>query len=953
MSRLKIALLGPLQVAQDDRPLTGFEYDKVRALLAYLVLEADRPHRREALAGLLWPNQPEKTARDGLRNALATLRKAIGDDTANPPYLFITREAVQFNAGSDHFLDATEFEHLSRHATHHRHRHPNNCRDCAGWRRAAADLYRGPLLAQFSLADSVEFEVWLLARREALHRVAMSNFEWLASYHLRQGEHEAARFFAGRQLAYEPWHEPAHRQAMLALARLSDRGAALKQYQACVRALDEELGVMPEEETTLLFEQIRDEGLLPERPAPVVVAPLAPLIGRERDLAALDRLLADPGVRLVTILGPGGSGKTSLAQAAGHHFGADFADGSAFVSLITANNPDEFFPTIAAALGVQIDPALPIEYQVTNYLQSRDMLLVLDNFEQLLDGASVLARLLAAAPGLVLLVTSRQRLNLAAEWLHDLHGLAFPAMDTTEPLSGFGALQLFARRARQERGDFALVSAEATAAAEICRLVQGMPLAIELAAAATGIQPTAEIARQLRSGLDALAAEWADLPPRHRSIRAAFEHSWTTLSGDERRVLRQLSVFSGGFDADAAGAVTGATPADLRHLRDKSLLQIRDGGRFDLHPLIRAYAAERLAARGETKETARQHLEYFTSIAEQGEQAIKGHEQLVWLRRLESDHANILAALTWAEAHDYPAAARLAAAMWLFWFMRGHLHESRARYEHLYTARTTLPVHSRARLLNGYASTVMGQGAMGELSEIAGEALACYREWGNNEGIALSYHHLAIAVRARGDLDAAAEYGSEGILAARRSLDNHPTWVLSILLSNLSATFTTMKRLAEAETLAREDEDLCSARGDKWAWAYSLLRIVDIQKANADSSSARENLLKILAVAEEYGDRRLIGYVSMDLALIAISGDDLGDAWRRAEITRQVSLETGERLSRAEALEMLGDILTRRGFPAEAALRYQEARETYAAAGKENAAGLVAAKLAGLTLAER
>ncbi len=944
MSRLKIALLGPLQVTQDNRPLTGFEYDKVRALLVYLALEADRPHRREALAGLLWPDQPEKAARDGLRNALATLRKAIGDDAADPPHLFITREAIQFNAGSDHSLDVAEFDRLLRQASQHRHRHPASCRLCVRWRRSAADLYRGPLLAQFSLPDSPEFETWLLAQREEIHRAAMTNFEWLANYHLWRGDFDTARFFAGRQLAYEPWHESAHRQAMLALARGGDRGAALKHYRACVQALDEELGVAPEEETTLLCERIRDGALPPEHPVPLAAAPLAPLIGRERDLVALGRLMADPDARLVTIIGPGGVGKTSLAQATAHQSGGDFAHGSVFVSLITAATAGDLFPAIAAALGLQVEPALPIEAQVTEYLRPRDMLLVLDNFEQLLDGVTSLVRLLAAAPGLVLLVTSRQRLNLAAEWLHDLPGLEFPAEDAHEPLAGFGALQLFARRARQERGDFALVSAEATAAAEICRLVQGMPLAIELAAAATGAQSTAEIARQLRSGLDALAADWADLPPRHRSIRAAFEQSWASLSDGERQVLRCLSVFSGGFDAAAAGAVAGAQPIALRRLRDKSLVQTREGGRFDLHPLIRAYAAERLAARSETEDAARQHLAYFTALAEASEQGHKGPEQLVWIRRLEADHANVLAALSWAEAHDYAAAAQMAAALWLFWFVRGHLRQGRVHYERLLPGRRALPIHLRARLLNGYVSAVMGQGDFRAMETATREALAGYEAFGDDEGIALSYHHLAVAARIHGALDESLSYCVEGIAAGRLHAPQS-VWALTVVQDTMTSTLTEMDRLAEAEALVREGIQLRIAAGDRWGWAYAIIKLAIIALNSDDLAVARAEFEKSLAVAEEYGDRRLILFCSDYLGKIALRGGDLADAWRRAETAERYSHEVGDSASRAKALELLGDILAQRGFPAEAALRYREARDTFAAAGREEAVGLVAEKL--------
>jgi predicted ATPase len=934
-----------MQVTGDPSPVSGFEYDKVRALLAYLALEADRPHRREALAGLLWPEQPEKAARDSLRNALSTLRKAIHDEAADPPYLFITREAIQFNADSNHALDAADFLRLLDHAARHRHRDRQTCRLCAGWRREAAGLYRGPLLAQFSLPDSPEFESWLLARREALHREAMEAFAWLADFFLRRGDYPAARFFAGRQLAYEPWREIAHRQAMSAHSRSGERAAALKQYEICRTVLADDLGVSPEPETTLLYERIRD-GHPTIGTGPRIIPPLIhPLIGRERDLAELGQRLANPDVRLLTITGPGGVGKTSLALAAGHQFGPDFGDGSVFVSLQTVDDPQGISPAIAATLGLDPEPDYPVEKQVADSLRPRELLLVLDNFEHLIDGAGRLVSLLAEAPGLVLLVTSRQRLGLTAEWLYELRGLTYPAEETAEPLAEFSALQLFARRARQERGDFALLSAEAVAAADICRLVQGMPLAIELAAAATGTQSTVEIAHQLRAGLDALSVDWADLPPRHRSIRAAFDHSWTTLTEDERRILRALSVFRGGFTGDSAAAVAGATPFDLRRLRDKSLLQVGEQGRYDLHPLIRAYAAERLAARSETEEAIRLHLAYFTALAEQGEQAVQGVEQLDWLSRLEADHANILAALSWAEEHEFATAARLAAAMWLFWFMRGHLRESRRRYERLYPRREALPLHLRARLLNGYTSAIMGQGDFGGIDPIALEALACYREVGDDEGIALSCHHLMIAARYRGDLTLSETLAHDGIRAGRRAAGAGFPWALTIILDTYSSTLTDLGRLDEAEALARESGDLSLACGDRWGWAYHLSKLAIIDLNEGRMTVARDRFEEIHAVAETYGDHRLIAFSSLELARIAMQTGDLSEAWRQVEKAEHHYREVGDRIAQAEALELLGDILARRGYPAEAILRYREARNIYAAAGDQQAAERVAVRL--------
>ncbi|MCB8934007.1 MAG: tetratricopeptide repeat protein [Candidatus Promineofilum sp.] len=936
MGRLALSLLGPMWVTQGSRAVAGFEYDKVRALLVYLALEADRPHRREMLAGLLWPEQPEKAARDSLRNALATLRQAIGDADADPPYLFITREAVQFNADSDFVLDVAEVKRWLEQAGRHRHRNPETCRICAAWRREAAGLYRGPLLAQFSLPDSPEFEYWLLNEREQLHRVVMGTFQRLADYSLLRDENDAAHFFAGRQLAYEPWHEGAHRQAMRALAAKGDRSAALMQYQACVRALDEELGVKPEAETILLFDRIRDGVPLPERSTHTVAAPTAPLIGRERDLARLGRRLADPDVRLITIVGLGGIGKTSLAREAGGQFSHDFTDGAIFVSLVTAVEPSDVFPAIAAAAGLRLEPSSSPLTQVGNYLRSRELLLILDNFEHLTAGASLLIDLMAAAPRLVLLVTSRQRLGLSVEWLYELRGLDFPAENATHPLAEFAALQLFARRVRQERGNFALVSSEALAAADICRLVQGMPLAIELAAAAAGVRSTAEIARQLHVGLDALAVEWADLPLRHRSLQALIDWSYDLLSPVEQRLLRRLSVFAGGFTLEAAEMICdeeneGNVPGSLTKLVNNSLVVVdRAPGRetrYDLHEMIRQYALAKLVEEGAEERLRGRHGAFFCRLAEEAEPRLYSGEQMAWLDRLDAEHDNLRAALDWSfnsQAADVEYGLRLAAALTYYWEIRGLGLEGGLRLASALEKIGDAAIPLQALLYLRAGSFWIGW-ENEKVALCARKSLALFQKIGDEKGIAWAIRLQGNLNYDQGDREQAVPLLEQSLKLAGK-LDDRAliTWNYHILgwIAVVRADYS------EAANVGDRGLALAYETGDGRAQT-SLLFLLG-ETANRQGEFARAEAL--------YSQALIIARNLKDSLIAARILNQTGEAARRQKKYIQAEASYLECLAifrdvhgwekLAVPLSNLGHVAVRRGDPGRAVHYFQESIES-------------------------
>jgi predicted ATPase/DNA-binding SARP family transcriptional activator len=604
MASLSISLLGTFQVALNGWPITDLRTDKARALLAYLAVEAKRPHRRDALAGLLWADRPHTRARQSLRQALSHLRRALGDHKRSFPFLLIERETIQFNPDGDYRLDVAAFTILSEMSRTHRHHSLERCLPCLQRMEAMAGLDTGRFLEGFCLSDSQAFEEWATLQREYLQRQIVEALAYLVEYYRRRGDMGRAILAAHRQVQLEPWREETHRQLMWLLALGGQRSAALAQYGVCQRLLAAELAVQPTKETTALYEEIRDRSSLRiERsfqPAPSPRHNLppssTPFVGRDEELADLADLMSDPDCRLVTLIGPGGIGKTRLAlQVAAGQVGL-FAQGVTYVPLATLRSADLLVPATAHALQLQFHSQENAEQQLLDFLRAKEMLLVLDSMECVLDGSDLLAKILLDAPEVVLLVTSRQRLNLHEEWAYHVDGLAYPGTPTTEELETFGAIALFVQTARRAHRKFLLTEGEGTHVARICQLVEGMPLAVELAAASIPARTCEEIAMELERDLDTLATSLRNMPARHRSLSAAFEHSWRLLSEGERAALCQLSRFPDGFGAEAAEQVAGASSQMLTSLVDKSLLRRSTSGRYEMHRILKWCAAQKLKA---------------------------------------------------------------------------------------------------------------------------------------------------------------------------------------------------------------------------------------------------------------------------------------------------------------------------------------------------------------------
>jgi DNA-binding SARP family transcriptional activator/predicted ATPase len=658
--QLRLECLGGMQITRAGIPLTGFVSVKAPALLCYLAVTG-RPQFRLVVAGLLWGDLPEEDACANLRKVLSNLRDLAGD------YLIITPHTVAFDRQSAYWLDVREFlERVDRDmrgqrggeirkqgaagqtpvslfapsvSTHLPHLHE------------AADLYRGDFLDGFYVRHAPLFEEWVLGQREGLRHLAEHVLQQLAEHHAGQGELDLAIDFTLRLLALDPWQEDAHRQLMALWARRGDRNAALAQYETCRRLLASELGVEPMAATTALYRRIRAIGAPRPHNLP---APVTTFVGREAELALIAARLADPNCRLLSILGLGGVGKTRLAleatSAAQAQVSDAFIDGVYFVPLPTVHSTRGLATAIAAALGLPLSPGADPQAVLLHHLSDRELLLVLDGFEHLVAEAGFLATLLAHAPRVKLLVTSQWRLNLSGEWVIELGGLPYPPLGATGDIETFGALQLLIQRARQADPTLELSAMDIHALTLICELLEGLPLAIELAASWAGRRRILEIAQAIEGGLDALVAFQRDLPARHRSMEATFEYSWRLLSPSERQVLRRLAVFRGGFTQEAAERIAEADRIVLTAMTDRSLLRRTRSGRYEMHELLRLFAAERLAETPADDDATRERHAHFylgESVA-QREVKLCREEPPAELESLHAESGNLAAAWVWA-----------------------------------------------------------------------------------------------------------------------------------------------------------------------------------------------------------------------------------------------------------------------------------------------------------------
>lgn len=723
MASLSLSLLGSPDIRLDNQPL-AFGNRKAAALLAYLAVTSTA-YSRDSLTALFWPDADGSKARASLRQVLWSLHQAgLG------AWIETVEETVGLRSGFA--LDMLEFQALAAQARTHPHPDGSTCADCVVGLTQAAELYRGDFLSGFSLKDSPEFDDWQRFQAEGLRQALSEVLEQLISLLRAAGDLEQAIVYGRRWVLIDPLFEPAQQELIRLYAQSGKRGMALKQYESLCQTLGRELGGEPEEESQSLYQAILERRVQTEtvvpglprlcRPRHNLPAQINSFIGREKEISAVADLLRE--YRLVTLHGSGGVGKTRLALKVAEQLLETFDHGVWLVELAPLSDPELVETTVARALGLREESGRPIREVLSAYLQQKNLLMVLDNCEHLVAACARLTQwVVQSAPGVKVLATSREALGINGEVSYRVPSLSLPVHPSLEALEESEAGRLFAERAAESFLGFQVNPSNAGAVAQICTRLDGIAIAIELAACRVRVMDVDQIAVRLSDRFRLLTGGSRTALPRQQTLRATIDWSYSLLAEPERILLRRLAVFAGGWSLEAAEAVCDdenacidASPVfdHLASLVNKSLALMdisEDGnGHYYLLETVRQYAREKLYDAGEGEALRDRHLAYFAQWIESAESGLKSPDQKLWIQRIDQEIDNLRAALEWGIESNREMGLRLVVAASHYFNLLSRQPEAQ-RWFSLYLdppgADYPLELHTKALALAGIISVYL------------------------------------------------------------------------------------------------------------------------------------------------------------------------------------------------------------------------------------------------------
>jgi len=918
---LRIRLLGSVRVEREGEQVAGFESQKSRALFGYLAV-VGQPTSRVHLVNWFWPDKPEKLGRGNLSRVLSNFVASF------PGCVQADRHAVEFVHGDDVWSDTNALSELTHQA------------DVVSV-QAAVELYQGDLMGDLFLDGCPDFEVWLAGEREHWKQQVVNVLNDLVAHYLSHKLYPQAVKWAARLVQLAPWREEGHRQLMLALALNDERGAALRQFQTCSDVLSQELDLTPSEGTLTLVEHIRSD-TLEARPAIQHVTARArrllerghhlpvssgPLLGRERACAEVDALLHRPECRLLTLVGPGGIGKTRLALEVAREVDNRYPDGIYFVPLASLSVGADLIPFFCDALACFVFGSDNPKTRLLNYVRGKDVLLLVDNFEHFTPHAGLLNDLLEAAPLLNILVTSRERLNLKREWIYELEGLALP----TSKLQGkaASAVRLFVASAKQANPRFVLNERNLRDVARICKQVEGMPLGLELAAAATRLLSCEEIAEGIEAGTHFLGTPLRDLPERHHSLDAVFRHSWRLLSDEEKDTFKRLAVFRGGFERQAFLRVAPSSTAVLRALLDKSLLRTSTSGRYQMHGLLQHYAADKLReAPGMWDEVTHLHSAYYASLLQEEERRLRGPGQKEALATILTEFENVRLGWAWALEHECTdLVGRALGGLSLFYDLRSQYREGEDAFEKAVAAlqKTQGVASLRAQLLARQGLFAFRLGKYDQAAHSVEASVATAKRVQRPLDEAYARNILGQIAHARGEFKRAkACYKA----ALETFTDENDRPKMASCINNLGNLLWTQGHYDQAKTLHQEALRVREALGDRWGVAASLNNLGAVAFHRKDYPEAKRLFQEGLELRETLKDQLGIAACLNNLGEIARRMHDHEQALVLHKRSLAMRRHIGDRIGVAYSLNNLGDTSLALGDERAALAYFQEAIQT-------------------------